>query len=243
MKMHINKKWIIGIAALGVAVAVMIARHKTEIAQDSASSEDQRAIQTPRISNESTTDANHQISAENPNVDGFVGRPDATQSDEQGTRFSGKSAQQQAVESGTSHDVKQARLVGPDGIGEEDADASELAGMESPPPGVQLAPEVRLPVAALPIDFETNEVTAKMLELIVTDYYSDLAAGVSEDVEEIQTSRLEENGEITILVKNGPIAEAARQRADWRFRAIFGKEAFNRMSMQSNLEARLPLAE
>lgn len=53
----------------------------------------------------------------------------------------------------------------------------------------------------------------------------------------------EHNGETTIIVENGPAAEKARQRADWRFRAIFGKEAFNRMSMQSNLEARLPLAD
>ena len=229
--------------ALCLMAAVMVARHQMEITDDSASSTDPRAIRTPRVSHEPATDANHQIPAENRTLGESVGLPDAKIADEQGTRFPGKSAQQEVVESGTFRDAKQARMVGPDGIEEEDGNASKMAAMVSPPPGVQLAPDVRLPVAALPIDFETNEVTAKMLDIIVDDYYRDLAAGVLQDAGEIETTRhLEEDGETTILVKNGPAAEAARQRADWRFRAIFGKEAFNRMSMQSNLEARLPVS-
>lgn len=135
-------------------------------------------------------------------------------------------------------------MVGSHTTGREDPGQTTEPAAASPPVGVQLAPDVRLPVAAMPIDFETNEVTARMLEIIVSDYYSDLAARVSQDEEGTQTTRiLEENGETTILVENGPVAEAARQRADWRFRTIFGKEAFNRMSMNSNLEARLPVTE
>jgi hypothetical protein len=111
------------------------------------------------------------------------------------------------------------------------------------PPGIQLAPDVRLPVAALPIDFKTNEVTARMLDIIVSDYYRDLAAGVTGDGNEDRATLIEEGGEQTIIVSNGPEAEAARHRADWRFRTIFGKDAFNRMSMQSNLEARLPVTD
>lgn len=100
-----------------------------------------------------------------------------------------------------------------------------------------------MPVAALPVDFVTNEVTKRMLDLIVTDYYRDLAAEVSQDEEETQSKRLTgDNGETTILVRNGPAAESARKRADWRFRTIFGKHAYNRLSMHSNLEARLPVS-
>ena len=125
----------------------------------------------------------------------------------------------------------------------DDPDSVAVNASAAPLPGIQLAPDVRLPLAALPIDFQTNEVTARMLDIIVSDYYRDLASGVTGEADDEASTRIEDNGETTIVVKNGPAAEAARQRADWRFRAIFGKDAFNRMSMQSNLEARLPVAD
>lgn len=127
--------------------------------------------------------------------------------------------------------------------GSDEVTENAPANSAAPPPGIQLAPDVRLPLAALPIDFQTNEVTARMLDIIVADYYRDLAAGVPAEGNDGGTTQIEDNGETTIIVSNSPAAEAARHRADWRFRAIFGKQAFNRMSMQSNLEARLPVAD
>lgn len=150
------------------------------------------------------------------------------------------------LEGGLRHATEKPRPGKRDEAREDDDKAvaeNTPAGPAAPPPGIQLAPDVRLPVAALPLDFQTNEVTAKMLDIIVADYYRDLAAGVTGEGNENGMARIDDNGETTIVVKNGPVAEAARQRADWRFRTIFGKNAFNRMSMQSNLEARLPVAD
>lgn len=43
----------------------------------------------------------------------------------------------------------------------------------------------------------------------------------------------------TVVVTNRPEVESARQRADWRFKALFGDAAYNRMVMQSLIESRM----
>jgi hypothetical protein len=120
----------------------------------------------------------------------------------------------------------------------------------APPAGLRLAPDVRLPAAALPVDFKMSPVAEKALKNIVDDYYRDLAAALAPELETathgqdnggdgglVETA---ENGEKTVVVTNGKIAEYARKRADARFKALFGNAAFNRMTIQSALESRLP---
>lgn len=121
--------------------------------------------------------------------------------------------------------------------------ANEVAGHEPERElelsvGVRLADDVRLPAAALPVDFKMSPVAEKMLNEIVNDYYRELSAAVVTDANEA----LEGEDEPTVVVSNGAIAEAARQRADYRFRALFGNAAYNRMTMYSALESRLPVA-
>ena len=117
-----------------------------------------------------------------------------------------------------------------------------------PPPGLRLAEDVRLPAAAMPNDMKLTPVAEKVLKNIVDDYYRDLAAGLAPVMEavsnggQVEGTPVEtgEQGEKTVVVTNGEVAEYARKRADARFRAIFGYAAYNRITMQSAIESRLP---
>jgi hypothetical protein len=120
-----------------------------------------------------------------------------------------------------------------------------------PPAGLKLAPDVRLPAAALPVDFKMTPVAEQALKNIIDDYYQDLAAALAPELEATTNGQdnggagtlieTGENGEKTMVVTNGKIAENARKRADARFRALFGNAHFNRMTIQSALESRLPV--
>lgn len=111
--------------------------------------------------------------------------------------------------------------------------------------GVRLAANVRLPAAAMPNDLKVTEVSRKALQDIVDDYYRELALGVVSEEEVTdpemspsQTGQVEvgDNGERTLIVTNGPVAETARKRADQRFRALFGNAAYNRLTMQAQMD-------
>lgn len=116
------------------------------------------------------------------------------------------------------------------------------------PVGLRLAPDVRLPVAAMPHDLQISPIAQQALEQIVTDYYRDLAAGLkspqSGDSPDEAQVQLEESatGELTRIITNGPATDAARQRADYRFKALFGNAAYNRMTMKAVLERQAPVA-
>lgn len=77
------------------------------------------------------------------------------------------------------------------------------------------------------------------------DYYRELSLGVvpqnevtDPEIKPTQTGQIEtsDNGERTMVVTNGPLAEAARKRADQRFRALFGNAAYNRITMNAQME-------
>jgi hypothetical protein len=162
----------------------------------------------------------------------------------------------------------------------DDGDALEPETEEAPVMGVRLAPDVRLPVAAMPIDFTISPVAEEARQQIVRDYYREVAQAVSNPGEAVNErgagnipadgnepgndgsgqvtdtgvvgipseSTGSSGGEViedgeegpTLIVSNRPEVEAARQRADERFRALFGADAYNRMVMQSLIESRLP---
>jgi len=127
-------------------------------------------------------------------------------------------------------------------------DPSALDAQSQAPMGIRLAPDVRLPAAAMPLDFKISSVAKKVLEGIVMDYYREIAsipqdqngsddpanANAADVVEESET------GELTRIVKNSPAVDEARERADARFKALFGWQAYNRLTMNTLLEARRP---
>lgn len=115
-----------------------------------------------------------------------------------------------------------------------------------PPVGLRLAPDVRLPVAAMPHDLKITPIAQQALEQIVVDYYRDLAAGLKshpsgDSADAIPAPIIAEpgTGELTQIVTNGPATDAARERADYRFKALFGNAAYNRLTMKAVLEAHL----
>lgn len=161
-----------------------------------------------------------------------------------------------------------------------------------PPVGIRLAPDVRLPVAAIPIDYKISPVAEEARKQIVIDYYREVAQAVIQADSAVQENSADPVagdaaavtvGEVaapaslpqavasgdesaggdepatgavpgvpagetiedsadgpTVVVTNRPEVEAARKRADWRFKALFGSAAYNRMTMNSLLETRLP---
>lgn len=127
-------------------------------------------------------------------------------------------------------------------------DPASLAAQSQAPIGVRLAPDVRLPAAAMPLDFKISSVAKKVLDGIVMDYYREISsipqnqngsddstnANAADVVEEPET------GELTRIVRNSPAVDEARKRADARFKALFGWQAYNRMTMNTLLEARRP---
>jgi hypothetical protein len=175
----------------------------------------------------------------------------------------------------------------PAGDSNEPTETQQQATIESPPPvGIRLAPDVRLPVAAMPIDFKISSVAEEARKQIVVDYYREVAQAVrgsmsaagevaappqqpaaggpaqvsgtvmdSASLKQAATEGHEpeetpgvpvgesiedsEDGP-TVVITNRPEVEEARKRADWRFKALFGANAYNRMTMNSLIEARLP---
>ena len=109
------------------------------------------------------------------------------------------------------------------------------------PVGIRLAPDVRLPVAALPNDLNLNPIRQKALQHIIDEYYQTVAAAVP--TQPNGTAMIEENGEETVVIHNSPEVDAARKRADLRFKALFGDAAYTRMTMNALLESRLPPSE
>lgn len=125
------------------------------------------------------------------------------------------------------------------------------------PMGLRLAPDVRLPVAAMPLDFKVSPVAEKAREQIVADYYRELAspppqptgqsgkapaAAASPAPAPPDVIEESETGELTRVITNSPAVDAARGRADARFKALFGNKAYNRMTMNTLLEARTPVS-
>jgi hypothetical protein len=130
-------------------------------------------------------------------------------------------------------------------------DTANASGGDEPSPqapiGIRLAPDVRLPVAAMPLNFKVSPVAKKAIDQIVKDYYRELASpppseqGGDSNASSAGLIEQSENGELTRVITNGPAVDAARKRADYRFKALFGNDAYNRMTMNTLLEARMPV--
>lgn len=130
---------------------------------------------------------------------------------------------------------------------ESQEQAAETIPAQQPPVGLRLAPDVRLPVAAMPHDLKISPIAQQALDQIVVDYYQDLAAGLkhrsSGETAAAEEPPLEKSasGELTQIITPGPATDAARERADYRFRALFGSAAYNRMTMRAVMESKMPV--
>jgi hypothetical protein len=122
---------------------------------------------------------------------------------------------------------------------------------------IQLAENVRLPAAFMAqsepemaaLTISTNAVAAA--NLAITDsFYQQLAAGVAAQPAPAAHPEANRSGmmpvtptpgtEDTTVIPPGPEVASARESADELYRALFGDEAYGRMTLHSALEVRLP---
>lgn len=111
------------------------------------------------------------------------------------------------------------------------------------PRGIQLADDVQLPAAIMAkgdpaTDSPQGKSPAAMAanEEIVNAFYRELAERLPHN--ETSDSQSRPEGE-TRIVNEGSVVKDARNRADLRFRTLYGDEAFNRQSMNSSMERSL----
>lgn len=113
---------------------------------------------------------------------------------------------------------------------------------KSPTPpsrAIRLGNDVRLPAALMhqtSVTTATPEIAAASRG-IIDSFYQELSAVSSAG--QADSSKVEEDG--TRIIPAGIDADKARNRADEAYRALHGNEAFNRHSLQSALEVRLPV--
>ena len=113
----------------------------------------------------------------------------------------------------------------------------------TPPAGIRLADDVQLPAVILAINAVKHDPNSKLpapvaaaMYAIVDTFYPDLAEASRQAGAEASPD--EEN---TLVIKPGPAVDRARGRADETYRALFGDDAFNRMTLNAALEVRLPV--
>jgi hypothetical protein len=145
-----------------------------------------------------------------------------------------------------------AKNVLPDDSDEVSANLEEtdLAGVESEAtqsyqlPAVRLAHDVPLPAVILTLNEEqidpenkTPKPIKDAMKSIVDKFYTNLAESAAEG------DYVSKDPDGTLVVGKGPGVERAREEADQIYRALFGEEAYNRMTMDSVLESQLPVVD
>lgn len=118
----------------------------------------------------------------------------------------------------------------------------------APHRGIQLAESVKLPAAVMALaDPGFRNLTPQQnaaLQAVVDTFYQDLAASTETRLanNDLTGGKLvvSPEGEETVVVQPGPDVDKARQRANEVFRALFGDDRYNQVTMQSAMEAMLP---
>jgi len=136
-------------------------------------------------------------------------------------------------------------------------DGSQDMGSTQAGRAIQLAEDVRLPAAFMAqsepemADLAiTTEVVAAANLAITDSFYQQLAAGVAAQPAPAAQPEANRSGMIpvtptpgtedTTVIPPGPEVASARESADELYRALFGDEAYGRMTLHSALEVRLP---
>lgn len=111
------------------------------------------------------------------------------------------------------------------------------------PVGIRLADNVQLPAVVLAINAVENnpqstlpEPVAAAMHAIVDTFYQDLAESSRQNG---SVTSPDEEG--TVVIQPGPAVESARARANETYRALFGDDAFNRLTVNTALEVRIPV--
>ncbi|MEI6654354.1 MAG: hypothetical protein WCP45_06265 [Verrucomicrobiota bacterium] len=135
--------------------------------------------------------------------------------------------------------------------------ANPAAQSNTQPLGIRLADNVKLPAVIIALSDPNRDPEHKLpqpvldcMQGIVDRFYQDLAAsagnqagtaskppGTSPD----PTAPVTAADNNTVVIEPGPAVDKARARANEMYRALFGDEAYNRLTMNSALEVQLPV--
>ncbi len=120
----------------------------------------------------------------------------------------------------------------------------EAAATEDNPflPAIQLAEDVRLPAALMPHQTanESPAVTAARIA-IGERFYRELQEIVANQAPADAAVQAPVDAAATTVIHQSRATENALRRANEEYRALFGDEAFNRKTMDTHLEVKLPV--
>jgi len=123
--------------------------------------------------------------------------------------------------------------------------------------GVRLGDDVQLPAVILALSdpnrdpgHKTPAPVAAAMQAIVDRFYQDLTASVRDqsakgNVPSTQAPDAtvpEVGNEDTVVIEPGPAVDKARARANETYRTLFGDDAYNRLTMGTAIEVKLPVA-
>lgn len=111
----------------------------------------------------------------------------------------------------------------------------EIAQVGNPSslPAIQLADDVRLPAALMPHGTANESPIVAAARAAIGDrFYREL--------QEIAAKETQTEADATVIIHKSPATENALKRANEEYRAFFGDEAFNRKTMDTHLEVKLP---
>lgn len=106
----------------------------------------------------------------------------------------------------------------------------------------RLGSDVRLPAALMHQAMATTATSAiaTASQGIIDSFYQEISPHARDRTAEEQVTSPQAKNDDTRIVPAGPDADKARRRADETYRAVYGNEAYNRHSINSALEVRLP---
>jgi hypothetical protein len=112
----------------------------------------------------------------------------------------------------------------------------------APARAFRLGSDVRLPAALM----HQAATTAATLEIaaanqgIIDSFYQEIFSRSADGTTDEQENPLIAEVEETLVIPAGKNTDSVRERADEIYRALYGNEAFNRYSIESAVEVRLP---
>lgn len=106
----------------------------------------------------------------------------------------------------------------------------------------RLGSNVRLPAALIhqAVAMTATPAIAAASQGIIDSFYQEISAHTSDPTAEEQINPPLAENDDTQIIPAGSEVDQARERADETYRALYGNEAYNRHSINSALEVRLP---
>lgn len=114
--------------------------------------------------------------------------------------------------------------------------------------GIRLADNVQLPAVIIALSNPNRDPNHKIpapvaaaMQSIVDTFYQALTAAAQAQAAAGKAATAP-GGDNTAVIQPGPAVDQARARANQAYRALFGDEAYNQLTLNAALEVKLPVA-